>query len=147
MEWLIVALDDLLLGFSLVVAVIAVVEDALQRVHITILNHKAVYFAMLWASLSVTLNVIVTSMICFRILRVRALTRQVLPPEMSNMYTSIVTILIESAAPLSILGIGFVITTARNTPLLYAFGFVWSMFCVESESTRSPSVGISKANY
>ena len=134
MEWLIVALDDLLSGFFLVIAVIAVVEEASHKVHTSLLNRKPDYFTMLWVLLSVTLNIVVTSMICFRILRVRALTRRVLSPEMSNMYTSIVTMLIESAAPLSIIGIGFAITAARNSPLLYAFGFVWSMFCVESES-------------
>ena len=144
---LVVALDDLLLGFSLVIAVIAVVEEALYKDHTSLLNSKPDYFTMLWVVLSVTLNVIVTSMICFRILRVRAITRKVLPPEMSNMYTSTVTMLIESAAPLSIIGIGFAITAARNSPLLYAFGFVWAMFCVESESTCSPSVSISKPNY
>jgi len=147
MGWLIVAPYPFLVVLSLVIAIIAVVEEALHRAHASLLNSKPVRFTMVWVSLSVTLNVIVTSMICFRVLRWRALTREVLTPKTSNMYTSIVTILIESAAPLSIVGIGLVITAAQNVPLLFAFGYVWSAFCVESESSRSPSMGMSKANY
>jgi hypothetical protein len=40
--------------------------------------------------------------------------------------------LIESAAPLSILGIGLVVTAAQKSPIMWAFGYVWSIFCVES---------------
>jgi hypothetical protein len=93
---------------------------------------KTTKLAVPWVSLSVGLNIIVTSMICFRILRMRALTQEALSPEMSKMYTSIVAMLIESAAPLSIIGIGLVVTSAQKGPLVFAFGQVWTMFCVES---------------
>jgi hypothetical protein len=66
--------------------------------------------------------------------------REVLSPEMSSMYTSIATMLIESAAPFSILGIGLVVTAAQKGPLVFAFGYVWSIFCVKSQSTRSCSL-------
>ena len=62
----------------------------------------------------------------------RALTREVLSPEMSRMYTSIAAMLIESAAPFSVLGIGLVVTAAQKGPLVFAFGYVWTTFCVES---------------
>jgi hypothetical protein len=93
---------------------------------------------MLWVSLSVSLNVIVTLMICFRLLRMRALTREVLSPERSSMYTSIAAMLIESAAPFSILGVCLVITGALNTPFAFAFAFVWSRFCVEFSHLTLP---------
>jgi hypothetical protein len=84
-----------------------------------------------WVSLSVSLNIIVTSMICFRLLRMRALLRQVLGPEtLSGMYTNIAAMLVESAAPFSIIGIGVLVTSVHNGPLFYAFGFVWTMFSV-----------------
>jgi len=89
---------------------------------------------MPWISLSVGLNIIVTSMICFRLLRMRAVLREVLAPEMARMYTNVAAMLVESAAPISILGIGVVITSARNGPLAFAFGYVWNTFYVESES-------------
>jgi hypothetical protein len=85
-----------------------------------------------WVSLSVGLNILVTAMICFRLLRMRARMREVLPLEMSRTYTNVAAILVESAAPLSILGIGVVVTSAQNGPLTFAFGYVWNMFCVES---------------
>jgi hypothetical protein len=84
-----------------------------------------------WVSLSVSLNIIVTSMICFRILRMRALLRQVDGQgTLSTMYTNVAAMLIESAAPFTILGIGLLITLIQNGPLLYGFGYIWTMFCV-----------------
>ena len=116
-----------------VISIITVVESATPG--ISYLEGKMIHLALPWVALSVSLNVIVTSMICFRLLRMRALVREVLSPEMSRMYTSIAAILIESAAPLSILGIGFIITGAQDKPFVFAFAFVWSMFCVEFESS------------
>ena len=101
----------------------------------SLMNVKPAYFAVPWVALSLGLNIIVTSMICLRLLRMRALIREVLSPEMSRMYTSVVAILIESAAPLSILGIGLVIAAAQKSPLMFAFAWVWSLFCVESSHT------------
>jgi hypothetical protein len=83
-----------------------------------------------WVSLSVSLNIIVTSMICFRLLRMRALLRQVVESEASRMYTNIAAMLVESAAPFTIIGIGFLVTSIHDVPLSYAFGYVWNMFYV-----------------
>jgi len=47
----------------------------------------------------------------------------------SKMYTGIAAMLIESAAPFSILGIGLVVTAAQKGPLVFAFGYVWTTFC------------------
>ena len=87
-----------------------------------------------WVSLSVGVNIIVTAMICFRLMQMRARMREALSPEMARTYTNVAAILIESAAPLSILGVGVVVTSAQNGPLTFAFGYVWNMFCVESYS-------------
>jgi hypothetical protein len=84
-----------------------------------------------WVSLSVSLNVLVTTLICFRLLRMRSLTREVLAPELSRTYTSVAAMLIESAAPFTALGIGLVVTEAQGGPLAIAFSYVWGMFCVE----------------
>jgi hypothetical protein len=95
---------------------------------------ESIHLTVPRVSLSVSLNIIVTSMICFRVLRMRTIVREVLSPEMSRTYTSIVAILIESAAPFSILGIGLVVTAALELPLFLAFTYVWTMFCVESHA-------------
>jgi hypothetical protein len=84
-----------------------------------------------WISLSVSLNIIITSMICFRLLRMRASLREMHSPEMSNMYTGIAAMLVESAAVFSILGIGVIVMAARNDPLIFALSHVWTIFSVE----------------
>jgi len=104
----------------------------------SLLQGKPIHLAVPWVSLSVSLNVIVTSMICFQLLRMRALTWEILPPEMSMMYTSVAATLVESAAPLSLLGIGLVVAAAKNVPPTFAFAYVWTMFCVESKSSHAP---------
>jgi hypothetical protein len=122
-------------SFLSVLAIITVVEGAVPGT--SQLKGKPALLAVPWFALSLCLNIIVTSMICFRILRVRALTRATLSPEVSKMYTSIATILIESAVPFSILGIGLVITVAMNVAPSFAFAYIWSIFCVEFESSRA----------
>jgi hypothetical protein len=121
-------------SFLSVLAIMTVVEGAVPGT--AQLKGKPALLAVPWFALSLCLNVIVTSMICFRILRVRALTRATLSPEVSKMYTSIATILIESAVPFSILGVGLVITVAMNVAPSFAFAYIWSIFCVEFESSR-----------
>jgi hypothetical protein len=134
----------LLALFFSVSATITLVDYAIPGT--SMLSGELIHVGVLWISLSVGLNVIVTSMICFRVLRMRTIVREVLSPDMSRMYTSIVAMLIESAAPFSILGIGLVVTAALKVPLFVAFAYVWSMFCVESRSSRAPLLRMSKAD-
>ena len=142
-ERLIVVLADFSFD-SLVVVVMMVVERIIQHhAHIFYLHGKPMHPLVLWVSLSVALNIIITSMICFRLLRMRALTREV-RPEMCGMYTSVATMLIESAAPFTIIGIGLVVVAAGNGPLIDAFCYVWSVFCVESKSSHAPFRRITK---
>jgi hypothetical protein len=115
-----------------------VIERIIQHhAHIFYLHGKPVNPIVPWVTLSVSLNVIITSMICFRLLRMRARTRE-LCPELSSMYTGTVTMLVESAAPFTIIGIALVIAAAQNGPLVDAFCYVWSVFCVESYSFHAP---------
>lgn len=87
-----------------------------------------------------SLNVLVTTLICVRLLRMRAIAREVLPPDLSRTYTSVAAMLIESAAPFTALGIGLVVTEAQGGPLAIAFSYVWGIFCVECCSLPS-SIG------
>ena len=132
------------LFFLAVLAILTVVESAIPNT--SLLRGKPIHLAVPWVSLSVSLNVIVTSMICFRLLRMRARVRGMLSPETSRMYTSVAATLIESAAPLSILGIGLVITAAKNVPPTFAFAYVWTMFCVEFKSSHAPFGSMPKTN-
>ena len=133
----IVVLADFSFAFLVVVVMMAIERILQHHAHIFYIHGKPFYPLVLWVSLSVGLNVILTSMICFRLLRMRALTREV-RPEMCGMYTSIATMLIESAAPFTIIGIGLVVVAAGNGPLVDAFCYIWSVFCVESKSSIHP---------
>jgi len=122
------------------------VESALPSSSSSLPNGKIARVAVPWVSLSVGLNVIVTSMICLRLLQMRALARETLSPEMSKMYTSVAAMLIESAAPISIVGTGLIIVAAQNGPLISSFVLVWSVFCVESESSHAQVTSMPGAN-
>ncbi len=54
--------------------------------------------------------------------------------------------LIESAAPISIIGTGLIIVAAQNGPLISSFTFVWTVFCVESDSSHAHFVSTPNAN-
>jgi len=127
-RWYIIALPLLTFLASSVLAIITIVETALPNR--SVLNGgNPVRLAVTWVSLTVSLNVIVTSMICLRLLQARARTLGVLSPEMSRTYTSVVAVLIESAAPFTVIGISLVVVTAKSSPLTYAFSDIWSLFC------------------
>jgi hypothetical protein len=120
-----------LASFFAAFVILMVVACALPHLPFPSVLRDTLQNGVQWVSLSVSLNIIVTSMICFRLLRMRALLRQVLGPEtLSGMYTNIAAMLVESAAPFSIIGIGVLVTSVHNGPLFYAFGFVWTMFSV-----------------
>ncbi|KAI0067445.1 hypothetical protein BV25DRAFT_1100386 [Artomyces pyxidatus] len=123
----VIAFPALIYLASTVLVIITVVESALPNAFL--LNGSAANFGVPWVACSVSLNIIVTGMICGRLLYMRHLTRTVMTPEMAYMYTSIIAILIESAMPFSIVGIGLVITYAQNNPTSTAFAYVWGMFC------------------
>ena len=63
--------------------------------------------------------------------------RKALIEEMSDMYTNIAVMLIESAAVFSVLGIALIVMAARNEPLTFAFSHVWTMFSVELSTVPS----------
>jgi hypothetical protein len=114
-------------SFLAALAILVVVMWALPNISIPL----SVQNGVLWVSLSVSLNIIVTSMICFFFLRMRALLRQVHGPEtLSKMYINLAAMLVESAAPFSILSIGLLVNLVLDEPLSYAFGYVWNVFCV-----------------
>jgi len=126
-RWQIMVVPAMIYLASSVTSILTVVESAIPGT--SMLKGKPIKLAVPWVSLSVSLNIIVTSMICVRLMWMRARLREVFAPEMASMYTSVATMLVESAAPFSILGIGLVVTAAQKGPLVFAFGYVWSIFC------------------
>ncbi|KAF9008614.1 hypothetical protein BDZ89DRAFT_965115 [Hymenopellis radicata] len=78
-------------------------------------SENAVNFGIAYWSLSISLNIILTCMIVSRILYFRQRSRNLLG-QRSEMYTSVVAMLIESSSLYSIWGLVFVIAYARGSP-------------------------------
>ena len=93
-----------------------------------------VNFGVPWASLSVSLNIVVTCLISYQLLSARHQLKKTLPAESLQMYTGITAILVESALPFSVMGIIFAVTYGKNMDVGPAFLFVWATLCVSSRS-------------
>ncbi|KAG7443430.1 uncharacterized protein BT62DRAFT_935046 [Guyanagaster necrorhizus] len=78
-------------------------------------------FAIAWICLTVGFNVIVTALICYRLLSFHKVSRETLPSELTNTYTSISAMMLESAAPFTISGIVYVIAFAVKRPSQQVF--------------------------
>ena len=96
------------------------------------------------ALLTVSTNFIVTAFITFRLLRARRTLAKLLPLADARVYTGVIAILIESAAPLTVFGIiAAALQQSRSSPLrttpgfiicTYLFDGLFYSFCVSSDS-------------
>jgi hypothetical protein len=93
--------------------------------------------------LTVSTNIFVTSLITFRLLRARRALAKVLPSVDMRVYTGVIAILVESAAPLTIFGIVAAIlqqssAKSNNSPGYYVcqvlFDCLFYSFCVSSNN-------------
>ncbi|TFY51176.1 hypothetical protein EVG20_g11127 [Dentipellis fragilis] len=121
------AFPSLMYLASTAMAVITVVDSAFPGS--SIFAGKSTQFVIAWISLTAGLNVILTVLISTRLLMMRSVARSILPAGVRAQYTSIVAILVESALPFSLLGIGLIVTYAKDTPVEVAFVCVWGTFC------------------
>jgi hypothetical protein len=109
------------------------------------MDNPATDNAKLWSAstfLTVSTNIIVTSFITFRLLLARRRLLKVLPSADLQLYTGVIAILIESAAPLTVLGIVAAIlqhltgSQFRSSPgyyvCRYLFDGLFYSFCVSS---------------
>ncbi|KAJ7678485.1 hypothetical protein B0H17DRAFT_1206729 [Mycena rosella] len=93
-----------------------------------IFHGTAVNFGIPWLVLTITFNVITTSMIAFRLFNVSRSMRNVLSKERADVYIGVIAILVESALPFTVLGIGYLVTYVRGDPESLAFADVWGCF-------------------
>ncbi|KAF8641523.1 hypothetical protein AX16_009901 [Volvariella volvacea WC 439] len=89
---------------------------AMTRPTASFWSERAVRFGIAYWSLSISLNIILTLAISGRLLYVQNRIKRALGVEHSQMYTSIASMLVESAALYTIWGLVFLICYARNTP-------------------------------
>jgi hypothetical protein len=100
-----------------------------------------------WIFLSTAVNIIVTSLISIRLLRIRKQLSTVLSTQDLQIYLGIIAILVESALPLSLAGVAFAAvstpsssgakTVARTTVLLCWFSLNVSCFRRLGESNTA----------
>lgn len=69
-------------------------------------------------------------MITFRLFRISRSMRGILSRERAEVYTGVIAILVESALPFTLLGIGYLITYIRMDPESLAFADIWGCFVV-----------------
>ena len=85
------------------------------------------------------LNVILTALICGRIMYLSKRMRAVLGQDVSRPYTSAVSVIVESALPYTLSGIATVITTGLNHPGTSIFFLsIYVMFTVCSLGIVQP---------
>ncbi|CAA7265026.1 unnamed protein product [Cyclocybe aegerita] len=87
---------------------------------------KTIRIAVAYYAITIFLNILVTVLICLRLLRVSKIIYGALGAENAKVYTSTVAILVESAAPYSVLGIMFLIPYALQSGIAILFGQLWS---------------------
>jgi len=82
-------------------------------------------FTIPWLVLTITFNIITTAMISIRLIQMSKSVRNLLSKERAEIYTSVIAILIESAAPFSILGIVTLAVYIKNLPEALFFTSLW----------------------
>lgn len=91
---------------------------------------RTINFGLPYYSITIGLNIVVTALISFRLLRLSRAISRVLGGDSSRIYTNLVTILVESAAPYSIIGIVFLIPYGMGSDTFIGFGQVWAKLTV-----------------
>ncbi|KAJ6506528.1 hypothetical protein C8R45DRAFT_1069620 [Mycena sanguinolenta] len=76
---------------------------------------RAVHFGTPWLVLTITFNVVATALIILRLKCVIRGMRDVLARSRAEVYLNVISILIQSALPFTLLGIGYVITRLPET--------------------------------
>jgi len=89
---------------------------------------KAVDFGTPFYSMAISLNILLTILICARLLYISKWVREALGKDAANLYTGVMAITIESAIPYSICGLMFLIPYVRGSQTSVGFAQVWGKF-------------------
>ncbi|KDR85985.1 hypothetical protein GALMADRAFT_52215 [Galerina marginata CBS 339.88] len=87
---------------------------------------KTINFGTPYYTITIAFNFLVTLFIVFRLLKLGNAVSRALGRDSARMYTSIASMLIESAAPYTLVGIMFLIPYALQNGTAIAFGQVWA---------------------
>ena len=88
----------------------------------------AAHIALTYAATSIGLNVLVTSLICGRILFYARFAQKQLGPAIAETYFSIAAIIVESALPYTLCGVAFLVSFGLNSEISILFLSFYVMF-------------------
>ena len=91
---------------------------------------KTIEIAVSYYAISICINIILTVLICARLLRASKQISSILGEEVATAYTSSAAILVESAAFYSASGIMFLIPYAMQLQVGILFGQIWTKMSV-----------------
>ncbi|KAK7468587.1 hypothetical protein VKT23_003091 [Stygiomarasmius scandens] len=128
--WIVVAFPIMMFLGAFSMAILLIFESAQPGANF--FQGHAVDFGVPYAALTISMNIIVTILICIRLLSFRNQVLQVLGHEHAKMYSSVMSVMIESALPFTVFGIAYVISYARHSPTSIAFVQVWGDFAALS---------------
>ncbi|KAJ7693634.1 hypothetical protein B0H17DRAFT_1199753 [Mycena rosella] len=139
----IVAFPILMYFGAMSMAILLIYESAIPGA--SFFTGDSVSFGVPYFWLTISLNIITTSLICGRLLSVRNRVRSILGEQYCQTYTGVVAVLLESALPFTVLGIVYVISYARNSSYSFAFLQIWADFCAISPQLIILRVAMGKA--
>ncbi|KAF8971921.1 hypothetical protein BDZ97DRAFT_1650903 [Flammula alnicola] len=87
---------------------------------------KTINFGTPYYTITIALNIIITVLIVSRLLKLGKAVSRALGRDSARIYTSVASMLIESAAPYSLVGITFLIPYAMGNSTAISFGQVWA---------------------
>ncbi|KAJ7454745.1 hypothetical protein FB451DRAFT_1373402 [Mycena latifolia] len=92
-----------------------------------IFHGTTVNFGIPWVVLTIVFNILVTAMISVRLLWMHSRANKVLGAA-TKRYTGLLAILVESALPFTLLGIGYLATYTKEVPESLALAGIWGAF-------------------
>ncbi|TFK31609.1 hypothetical protein BDQ12DRAFT_660296 [Crucibulum laeve] len=125
-NFLLILFPGLIFLASVSLSVVTVIQSTLPRA--SIFQGSSVNFRISWISLTVSFNIIMTTMICGQFFFAHRQMRGVVPQAISKRYTDTTGIVLESALPFSVLGLVFVVLYARQSPVAYTFSGIWELW-------------------
>lgn len=91
---------------------------------------KNINFGIPYYTITIAFNIFVTLFIVIRLRRLGSAVSRALGKDSARMYTSISSMLVESAAPYSLVGIMFLIPYGLGNGIAISFGQVWAKLAV-----------------
>lgn len=119
-------------------ALLTLIKSALPNA--TLFSGRAETFGVPWVALAVTFNVIVTSLICGRILTAYFSMKRNGVNVSATERWGVIAILIESSLPFSVFGVIFAALDGAGNQTVLAFADVWGNIVVSRVLSNYPTV-------